>query len=112
MANVIKDAGPQRGFHDLCLILAQLVQKELKLELPSSDYPKRTGCVSPSVILTVNEQIDTQYNERDKYVPEMLQSRLVVNQRLTIHHMPPIGQITCTLQGSSLEMNTNFQGLL
>ena len=61
--------GTSEGFSRPLHNPAQLVQKELKLELPSSDYPKRTGYVSPNVILTVNEQIDTQYNGRDKYVP-------------------------------------------
>jgi hypothetical protein len=38
-----------------------LVQEELKHELPSSKYPKRTGYVSPGVVLMVSEQIETEY---------------------------------------------------
>lgn len=48
----------------------QLAKKELKFELPSSDYPTKTGYVSPGVILMVNEQTETEYNGRDKFVPE------------------------------------------
>ena len=61
--------GTSEGFSRPLHNPAQLVQKELKLELPSSDYPKRTGYVSPGVISMVNQQIETQYNGRDKYVP-------------------------------------------
>jgi hypothetical protein len=47
-----------------------LVQEELKHELPSSKYPKRTGYVSPGVVLMVSEQIETEYNGQDELVPE------------------------------------------
>ena len=48
---------------------AQLIQDKLKHELPSYDYPKRTGYVSPGVVLMVNEQIETEHYGQDKFVP-------------------------------------------
>ena len=61
--------GTSEGFSRPPHIPAQLVQDELKHELPSSDYPKRTGYVSPGVVLMVNEQIETEHNGQDKFVP-------------------------------------------
>lgn len=93
--------GTSEGFSRPLHNPAQLVQEELKHQLPSSDYPKRTGYVSPGVVLMVNEQIETEYNGQDKFVP--------ANQRPTTHHMLQIGQMTCILPGCSLGTSMNFQ---
>ena len=61
--------GTSEGFSRPLHRPLQLAKEEFKFELPSSDYPKKTGYVSPGVILMVNEQTETEYNRRDRYVP-------------------------------------------
>ena len=48
----------------------QLNDKNLRFELPMSDYPEKCGYVTPGVILMVNDQEEVEFRGRDKFVPK------------------------------------------
>ena len=49
----------------------QLNDKNLRFELPMSDYPEKCGYVTPGVILMVNDQEEVEFRGRDKFVPKV-----------------------------------------
>ena len=106
--------GTSEGFSRPLHNPAQLVQDELKHELPSSDYPKRTGYVSPGVVLMVNEQIGTEYNGQDKFVPADVTVSVTCKPKAHYpSHAIQTGQMTCIHPGCSLgtsvKRGMNFQ---
>ena len=62
--------GSSEGFSRPIHTPFQISSESLQFKLPSSDYPQNCGCVSPGVILLVNNMKEVPYNGTDNFVRE------------------------------------------